>query len=116
MLVDYFLQARRSGFDSEEDSIASGSRHERNQIVVDAVGAGAAVPREVGLRLDHGVAKRRDPAAIDGEHIVDQIEVLSAIAVIHEAHLLEDPLRRFQPEIAPEEIIRRTELAGERAA
>ena len=97
---------------SEEDSIASSGGHERNQVVVDAVGTGTAVPCVVGFRLDHRVAKSRNLSTIDGEHVMDEVELYGTIGGISEVHLLDNPLGRLQPKIAPKEVIRRAEFAS----
>src|SRR5262245_40168288 len=57
-LIDHVLQSLRTSLDTEKDSNASGARHQLQQVIIDAVSARAATPRELFSAFQYGLAKR----------------------------------------------------------
>jgi len=55
-----------------------GFRHEYQQVLVYAVGASAAAPRELFAACQDRLAERHDLLAVDGVHVVNEAEVADA--------------------------------------
>src|ERR1051326_7108579 len=69
ILIDLLLQTRRPGFNAEEDTSAARGGHEGDQLLIDAIRTGAAVPIEMFATRPYGLTKLDHSLAIDGEHI-----------------------------------------------
>src|SRR5215510_10283263 len=75
-LVNHFLQTLRTGLDAEEDTGASGARHQLQQLIIDTIGAGTATPGELLPACEYGLTKRHHLLAVDGVHVVHQAEIV----------------------------------------
>src|SRR5262249_54244400 len=113
-LVDDLLHPRRAGLNAEENATASGSGHQSDQRLVDAVRARAAAPGELFLAFQQRFTERLHPFAVDREHVVNQLERADAIRLPDPTHLGNHARRAFQPKTATEKIVGRTKRAGER--
>src|SRR4029079_13018554 len=111
-LVDYMLQSLGTGLDTEEDAGASCSRHQLQQLIIDAIGARAAAPGKLFSAFKYGVTKCHHLLAVDGVHVVNQTEISQPVFVFKRRNVGNHPGRRLQTEVASEEIVRRTEGAG----
>src|SRR5215471_12501132 len=109
VLIDFALYSIRSRVYSEEYAPTSGFGHQRDQLIVNAIGTGTTSPVELFARVNQCLAELDDSVAIDSEHIVNEIKVVNPVLNLDESHLLYDALRRFQTKAPAKEIIRRTE-------